>query len=832
MTLWPFLLYLLAATAIAAGAMRLRLGLRRRDAAVLILAPLVFVGPALISGGTLFPVDRAYRVQPFDAHRELLGDRPASPAIFHDPFAMIAPWRAAVRHAYAMGEWPLWNPWCRAGEPLAGMAQSAPYAPVNLLALLVPLEDEAALVGGLHLAIAGLGGFLAFATFGLSRRAALVGAVAWSTSGFLLFWNLWPVTPTLAFFPWVLFSAVLLAREPSRGNAALLGLTLTLILLTGHSESVAHAVLVAAACAAFAMPWRQLRPPFRTSPALRSIGFALGAGIVAAALSAFFLLPHLEAIDQTLELVVRRGAADKAFHARPYGESAALLRAEFVPYAWGIFNDEVGRHPDYGFSLYAPGRAFSGGLIVALAVAGLAGPRRRIAAAGAALYLFGVLAGIGFRPLHVLLARLPIFDLALNDRLAFVGAFGLAMLAAAAVDAWDSSEPRRRATPWITAGAALALGLLAALFWQDAAPLGLDATAYLERTAWLVVPALGAAALLAFARPRDWAVALLLVAHLAERRAETGYLFVPQERKAFFPAVAPLDAVPETSEPQRVLALDVAMPPDTFTHYRFEDPRGDNAMTLRRLGQFRNYRNDPQDPSWTFLRFNRLDDPVVDFLNARYVLVPRPKTAPYWYRQIAEGRSLVLYENRHALPRAFLPRRVVVGSDPVPLMARTAVNQTFLQLATIEPIGQEVATRERRNARGRLVTKRQGLGFEIEADLQAAGWIVVSETHWPGWHATIDGRELPLAYANHAFVGIYAPAGRNRIDLRYRPRSFVWGLRISAGTALLLLGFTVIAWRTGRRPAHPGIARPATPGHFETAPSVETLVNPPRKEPL
>lgn len=728
-SLWPLVVYLASAAAIAAGAMRFGLGLRKHDAALLILAPLVFVGPSLVSGRTLHPVDRAYRVQPLSAHRELLGGRPPSAAIYHNPFLMIAPWRAAVRHAYAMGEWPLWNPWCRAGEPLAGLAQSAPYSPVNLVALLVPLEDEPALVGGLNLALAGLGGFLAFSTFGLGRRAALVGAVVWMASGFLLFWTLWPVTPTIAFFPWVLFSAVLVAREPSRRHAAWLALSFAMILLTGHSESVAHAVLVAAACAAFALPWRTLRAPWRESPALRSIGLALGAGLVAAALSAFFLLPHLDAIDQTMELAYRRGAADKAFHAREPAESAALLRTEFVPFAWGIENDEIGRHPRFAFKLFAPGRAFSGGLALALGLAGLAGPRRKLAAAGGALYLFGLLAGIGFRPLHQLLARLPVFDMALNDRLAFVGAFGLALLAATAIDTWDGTDPRRKRVPALVAAGALALALLAVLFQPGAEGLGLDALAYLARTVWLVAPAFFAALVL-LSRQRDRAVALLLAALLAERRAETGFLWRTQERKAFFPVVAPLDAVPATAEPNRVLALDVALPPNTFTHYRLEDPRGDNAMTLRRLAQLRNYRNDP-NPSWTFLRFNRVDDAIVDLMNARYVLVPRPKTAPPWCRPLAAGKNLVLYENRRALPRAFLPRRVLVGSDPVQLMGVTAANRNFRKLSTVEPVGWKAATKEKRNAYGQVATKRVGLGFEIEANLRTGGWIVVSETTGP-----------------------------------------------------------------------------------------------------
>jgi len=205
---WPLVVYLLSAAVFAAGALRLGCGMRRGDAAILILVPLVFVGSALATGRTLSPIDRAYRHEPFKTHRELLGGRPPSAGIYHDPFAQILPWRAAVRHAFALGEWPLWNPFSRAGEPLAGLGQAAPYAPVNLLALLVPIEDEAALVAGLGLAMAGLGGFLAFATLGLSRRAALVGAVAWSGSSFLLFWHLWFLGQTIALFPFVLFAAV------------------------------------------------------------------------------------------------------------------------------------------------------------------------------------------------------------------------------------------------------------------------------------------------------------------------------------------------------------------------------------------------------------------------------------------------------------------------------------------------------------------------------------------------------------------------------------------------------------------------------------------------
>jgi len=518
------------------------------------------------------------------------------------------------------------------------------------------------------------------------------------------------------------------------------------------------------------------------------------------------------------QLVHRREAEDRAFHARPLGEAMASLRSEVVPFAWGIADDEAGEIPAYGSARRFPGRSFPGGLILALAVAGLAATRRRrLAALGGALYLFGVLAGVGFRPIHELLARLPIVDLTLNSRLAFIAAFGVALLAAAAIDAWDTDSDHRPRTgrlsaipaiPAITAGAAAALALVAYVFWRDASAAGLDPTIYLQRTAWLVVPALVGAALLAAARPRDLRdliIVLLLAAHLAERRAETGFLFRPQERRAFFPRLAPLDAVPETAEPQRVVGLRFALPPNTATHYGFEDPRGDNALTLHRLARLSNARNpaNPARASWTLVRFGRAADPVLDLFNARFVLLPDPTGVPPWYRPIARSANLALFENRHALPRAFLPRNVVESSDAVALLARASAIESFGETSTIEPIGRKIATTERRNAQGRLATKRKGLGFEIDAQLSTAGWIVVSESHWRGWRATIDGRELPLAYADHAFVGILAPAGRSRIDLTYRPRSFVRGLRISVAAALCLAGLGLTGRIRRRRAALP-----------------------------
>ena len=74
---------------------------------------------------------------------------------------------------------------------------------------------------------------------------------------------------------------------------------------------------------------------------------------------------------------------------------------------------------------------------------------------------------------------------------------------------------------------------------------------------------------------------------------------------------------------------------------------------------------------------------------------------------------------------------------------------------------------------------------------------VFSETYYPGWHAWVDGREVPVWKANYAFRGVIVPAGRHEVRMEYHPRSFQIGLTISIAT----LGITIVlaSWLAFRK---------------------------------
>src|SRR5690606_1626429 len=60
------------------------------------------------------------------------------------------------------------------------------------------------------------------------------------------------------------------------------------------------------------------------------------------------------------------------------------------------------------------------------------------------------------------------------------------------------------------------------------------------------------------------------------------------------------------------------------------------------------------------------------------------------------------------------------------------------------------------------------------------GVLVLSDQHYPGWHAEVDGEPAEIVRANVAFRAVCVPAGEHTVTFTYRPASFFAGTGISA----------------------------------------------------
>ena len=78
----------------------------------------------------------------------------------------------------------------------------------------------------------------------------------------------------------------------------------------------------------------------------------------------------------------------------------------------------------------------------------------------------------------------------------------------------------------------------------------------------------------------------------------------------------------------------------------------------------------------------------------------------------------------------------------------------------------------------------------IRAILDAPGYLVVADTWYPGWRATVDDVPTELLRANHAFRAVRLEAGEHQVEMVYRPVSVLAGGAISLATlTLLVAGF-------------------------------------------
>ena len=53
------------------------------------------------------------------------------------------------------------------------------------------------------------------------------------------------------------------------------------------------------------------------------------------------------------------------------------------------------------------------------------------------------------------------------------------------------------------------------------------------------------------------------------------------------------------------------------------------------------------------------------------------------------------------------------------------------------------------------------------------------EQFFPGWHATVDGRQVPIERWHEAFQAIQMPAGDHRLVFEFNPSSVPVGALIS-----------------------------------------------------
>ncbi|MGC8878081.1 MAG: YfhO family protein, partial [Anaerolineae bacterium] len=146
------------------------------------------------------------------------------------------------------------------------------------------------------------------------------------------------------------------------------------------------------------------------------------------------------------------------------------------------------------------------------------------------------------------------------------------------------------------------------------------------------------------------------------------------------------------------------------------------------------------------------------------------------YRLVHSG-DVKIYENLDVLPRAIVVHRAEVIPEIEQMLAH--MRDPAFDPAQLVLLSEGEAV----NAVGRgeaILTRYEPEEISVVVSTDAPGYLVLFDTFYPGWEATVDGQPAPILRANLMFRAVPVKPGEHRVEFRYQPVSLRIGAWISA----------------------------------------------------
>lgn len=727
----------------------------------------------------------------------------------------LEPWMWVVHLDVAQNDVPLWNPYQGVGAPLAGNMQSGAFDPFLLAVHVHPtplVEDLTLLIG---LLLIGAAAYFAARMLRLGVLAAVLVGSVFGLSGWFFGYSNAEWFRTYMYFPLLLAFAEWVIRSPRRLPVALLGLSVAGMIVVGMPEPSFMAI-VATGVFALVRIFLGERSGEWWKAALRLAGGVLIGLALAAPLLALFreYLP--------LSYNIHSNLGDKPPATDPLSVFLNWMMPRISP------TIAHGSRTAVNFSYT---RNWVGAGAVLLAVLAFLTPRASklrhavwpLIAVGVVLtlqiYGGGLVAWTRYLPVWSQ-ALWPVFG---TPIIALV----VALLAGAGVQAIAD-----RVVRWwqvLLAVAVVGVLVLLAVLASDHS-IAITQNVFFRGgwpTAVLVVGIIAVVACIPLIR--SWAPLVIVAVVIVEMVAiaPRGF-YAPRENP--YPTSGLTSFLTEhTGDGSRVFSTDGVLFPDTANPYGLSDLRMIDALYVDRYWRYLR----------SFVSHGILDrliatgptetapavaaNPMFDLLGVRYLIYKDSLGTgpPSWsgnqYRLVYHGDGVKVYENTRLAPRAFVAPvvhrvadekgalRYLKGGESVHFPdGSVQVNgkdprvEAVVESGSAVPGGTSGCAEQSNSAR---IVHYTSDTVELDVNSQCGGMLVLSDEYYPGWKATVNGKDSTVYPTDVALRGVAVPVGHSQVVFRYQPSSFRFGLVAFAAAviALLVLLVTgVLVWR--RRP--------------------------------
>ncbi len=154
--------------------------------------------------------------------------------------------------------------------------------------------------------------------------------------------------------------------------------------------------------------------------------------------------------------------------------------------------------------------------------------------------------------------------------------------------------------------------------------------------------------------------------------------------------------------------------------------------------------------------------------------------------QLEHSGDVKVYRNLDVLPRAYLAHEMAAVADLEGALA-------FLRGqpgVTVVEGSLDGAQPAHRDDRAEIVAYHPER-VQIRTQSAAPALLVLSDSLYPGWSATVDGEPVAIKAVNGLFRGVVTPAGAHEVVFTFEPTGWRQGLWLAVLGGLLLVALSV-----------------------------------------
>ncbi len=175
------------------------------------------------------------------------------------------------------------------------------------------------------------------------------------------------------------------------------------------------------------------------------------------------------------------------------------------------------------------------------------------------------------------------------------------------------------------------------------------------------------------------------------------------------------------------------------------------------------------------------------------------------YQRIYADKNSTVYENKQVLPRAYAVHTVmIVQGEDAALSAVASPQFSPADEVVLEDPRAPVPSRS--GGSGASDVRVDGytpMRVTLHAAMQGDGYLVLSDTNYPGWKADVDGKTVPIYQADYLFRAVYLTKGDHEVTFHYEPTSLWVGSAVSLGSLVItvteICGVAVWRYRVKRK---------------------------------